>query len=54
VTLIPAHFGHWYVEPAFAAPSLLIIGMIARDSVRRRRRDRERRGPREPPARNRN
>jgi hypothetical protein len=35
-----AHLGHWYVQLAFAAPALLIIGYMARDSLRRRRRKR--------------
>jgi len=32
-----AHLGHWYVQLAFAVPSLLIIGVIGRDSLRKRR-----------------
>ena len=44
--LVPyAHLGHWYVQLAFAVPALVIIGYMARDSLRRRWR--ERRG--EPP-----
>ncbi len=36
--LIPyAHLGHWYVQLAFAVPSLLIIGFMWRDSRRRKR-----------------
>lgn len=35
-----AHLGHWYVQLAFAVPSLLIIGVMSRDSLRRRRRAR--------------
>jgi hypothetical protein len=35
-----AHLGHWYVQIAFAVPSLLIIGFMGRDSLRRRRRAR--------------
>ncbi len=35
-----AHLGHWYVQIAFAVPSLLIIGYMGRDSLRRRRRAR--------------
>jgi membrane protein implicated in regulation of membrane protease activity len=35
-----AHLGHWYVQIAFAVPSLLIIGYMGRDSLRRRRRER--------------
>jgi hypothetical protein len=35
-----AHLGHWYVQLAFAAPALVIIGYIARDSLRRRWRER--------------
>jgi hypothetical protein len=43
--LIPyAHLGHWYVQLAFAVPSLLIIGFMWRDSRRRKRR-----GKRVPP-----
>jgi membrane protein implicated in regulation of membrane protease activity len=44
--LVPAHLGHWYVQIAFAAPALVIIGYLLRDSVRRRLR--ERRGESEP------
>jgi membrane protein implicated in regulation of membrane protease activity len=36
-----AHLGHWYVQLAFAAPALVVIGYMARDSVRRRRRERQ-------------
>lgn len=32
-----AHLGHWYVQLAFAVPSLLIIGFMWRDSRRRKR-----------------
>jgi hypothetical protein len=32
-----AHIGHWYVQLAFAVPALLLIGVMARDSLRRRR-----------------
>ena len=39
-----AHLGHWYVQLAFAVPALIVIGYIARDSLRRRWR--ERRGDR--------
>jgi hypothetical protein len=35
-----AHLGHWYVQLAFAAPALVIIGYMTRDSLRRRRRRR--------------
>jgi hypothetical protein len=35
-----AHLGHWYVQLAFAAPALVIIGYIGRDSLRRRWRER--------------
>jgi len=36
--LLPyAHLGHWYVQLAFAVPSLLIIGFMWRDSRRRKR-----------------
>jgi hypothetical protein len=42
-----AHLGHWYVQLAFAAPALLIIGFMARDSLRR---GGERKRPREPGA----
>jgi hypothetical protein len=39
--LIPyAHLGHWYVQIAFAVPSLLIIGFMWRDSRRRKRQGR--------------
>ena len=31
-----ACLGHWYVQIAFAGPSLLIFAAMARDSVRRR------------------
>ncbi|MGZ4173366.1 MAG: hypothetical protein ACXVQR_02695 [Solirubrobacteraceae bacterium] len=40
LALPSAHLGHWYVQIAFAVPSLLIIGYMARDSLRRRRRAR--------------
>lgn len=30
-----AHLGHWYVQLAFAAPALLIIAFMTRDSLRR-------------------
>jgi hypothetical protein len=40
VALPLAHLGHWYVQIAFAVPSLLIIGYMGRDSLRRRRRAR--------------
>jgi membrane protein implicated in regulation of membrane protease activity len=40
--LVFAHLGHWYVQLAFAAPALLIIGYLLRDSVRRRLRERRR------------
>jgi hypothetical protein len=32
-----AHLGHWYFQLAFAAPALVLIGWMARDSLRRRR-----------------
>jgi hypothetical protein len=35
-----AHLGHWYVQLAFAVPALIVIGYIARDSLRRRWRER--------------
>jgi hypothetical protein len=35
--IVTAHLGHWYVQIAFAVPSLVIIGVMARDSARRRR-----------------
>ena len=44
--LVFAHLGHWYVQLAFAAPALVIIGYLLRDSVRRRLR--ERRGGTDP------
>jgi hypothetical protein len=31
-----ACLGHWYVQIAFAGPSLLIFGAMARDNLRRR------------------
>jgi hypothetical protein len=31
-----ACLGHWYVQIAFAGPSLLVFGVMARDSIRRR------------------
>jgi hypothetical protein len=40
-TVVPfAHLGHWYVQLAFAAPALAIIGYVMRDSLRRRLRER--------------
>jgi hypothetical protein len=41
-----AHLGHWYVQLAFAAPALAVIGYMARDSLRRRWRQRRDRGKR--------
>jgi hypothetical protein len=35
-----AHLGHWYFQVLFAVPALAIIGYMARDSWRKRRRDR--------------
>jgi hypothetical protein len=35
--IVSAHLGHWYVQLAFAAPALLIIGYMSRDSMKRRR-----------------
>ena len=47
--LLPyAHLGHWYVQLAFAVPSLLIIGFMWRDS-RRRKRQGKRQGKRATP-----
>jgi hypothetical protein len=37
--LAGAHLGHWYVQIAFAVPSLVLITVMVRDS-RRRKRDR--------------
>jgi hypothetical protein len=37
---IPAHLGHWYLQLLFAAPALLIIGLVVRESLLRRRRER--------------
>jgi hypothetical protein len=51
-TVVPyAHLGHWYVQLAFAAPALAIIGYVMRDSLRRRLRERRaaRAQPRRPP-----
>jgi hypothetical protein len=48
---VSAHAGHWYVELLFAAPALLIIGAIARESLRRRwheRPEQRKPGEREP------
>jgi hypothetical protein len=38
--IVSAHLGHWYVQLAFAAPALVIIGYMARDTARRKRRER--------------
>ncbi len=46
--IVLAHLGHWYVQLAFAAPALLIIGFMTRDS-RRRGGSRKRRDDQEPP-----
>jgi hypothetical protein len=46
--LVSAHLGHWYVQIAFAVPSLLLIGYMTRDSLRRRRR-RDQAGTATPP-----
>ncbi|HEY5318223.1 MAG TPA: hypothetical protein VIJ20_09595 [Solirubrobacteraceae bacterium] len=35
MTLAYACLGHWYVQIAFAGPSLLIFGAMGRDKVRR-------------------
>lgn len=35
-----AHLGHWYFQLAFAAPALILIGWMARDSLRRHRDER--------------
>jgi membrane protein implicated in regulation of membrane protease activity len=32
-----AHLGHWYVQLAFAAPAIVVIAYMTRDSLRRRR-----------------
>jgi hypothetical protein len=48
-TILPyAHLGHWYVQLAFAAPALAIIGYMLRDSLRRRWRERRSAGSRPP------
>ncbi len=46
--LVFAHLGHWYVQIAFAAPALVIIGYLLRDSIRRRLRERRGDSEREP------
>ncbi len=38
--IVSAHLGHWYVQLAFAAPALLLIGYMTRDSLRRKRNER--------------
>jgi hypothetical protein len=38
--IVSAHLGHWYVQLAFAAPALVIIGYMTRDSLRRKRMER--------------
>ena len=44
--IVSAHLGHWYVQIAFAAPALAVLGYMGRDSLRRRRaRRREQRPP---------
>jgi hypothetical protein len=35
--IVSAHLGHWYVQLAFAAPALVIIGYMSRDSMKRKR-----------------
>jgi hypothetical protein len=40
--IVSAHLVHWYVQLAFVAPALVIIGYIGRDSLRRRWLGRER------------
>jgi hypothetical protein len=40
--LLSAHLGHWYVQLAFALPALVVIGYMTRDSLRRRRSERQR------------
>jgi hypothetical protein len=38
--IVYAHLGHWYVQLAFAAPALALIGFMSRDSLRRKLRER--------------
>lgn len=38
--IVSAHLGHWYVQLAFAAPALVLIGYMTRDSLRRKRAER--------------
>lgn len=40
ITLPLAHFGHWYVQLIFAAPVLLVAGVLGLDSVKQRLRNR--------------
>jgi membrane protein implicated in regulation of membrane protease activity len=47
--LLPAHLGHWYVQIAFAVPSVVLITVMVRDS-RRRKRERAARRPSRPDA----
>ncbi len=38
--IVSAHLGHWYVQLAFAGPALVIIGYMSRDSMKRKRANR--------------
>jgi hypothetical protein len=40
--IVSAHLGHWYVQLAFAGPALVIIGYMSRDSMKRKRKDQQR------------
>jgi membrane protein implicated in regulation of membrane protease activity len=48
--ILSAHLGHWYVQIAFAVPSLVIIVVMVRDSRRRRRERASREARHDPPS----
>jgi hypothetical protein len=48
--ILSAHLGHWYVQIAFALPSLVIIAVMLRDSRRRRRERASRDARHDPPS----
>jgi hypothetical protein len=43
MTPILAHFGHWYFQLLYAAPVLIVVGVLALQSWRENRRDERRR-----------
>jgi len=41
VSLPLAHLGHWWGQIVFAAPVLILVGVLLYDKVRSRRRERK-------------